>query len=126
MLYRVIFDTSGINALKDGGAASKPLMRGLACGFHVILTGLSAGEIIATSDAGDSAAISIQGGTNIYINGEILAPLAAVTVGNGSGTTINTNILAKTLNMNGGGTLTNTATTNLGSVSAGGASYLTQ
>jgi Flp pilus assembly protein TadG len=80
----------------------------------------------ATSDAGDSAGISIQGGTNIYINGEILAPLAAVTVGNGSGTTINTNILAKTLNMYGGGTLTNTATTNLGSVSAGGASYLTQ
>lgn len=79
-----------------------------------------------TSDAGDSAAISIQGGANLYISGNILAPLAAVSVGNGSSTTINTNILAKTLNMYGGGTLTNTATTDLGSVSAGGASYLTQ
>ena len=80
----------------------------------------------ATSDAGDSAAASIQGGTTLYINGEILAPLVAVTVGNGSSTTINANILAKTLTLYGAGTLTNTATTNLGNVSAGGASYLTQ
>jgi hypothetical protein len=60
LLSRVIFDTSGINALRDGGAASKPLMRGLACGFHVILTGLSAGEIVATSDAGEREALLSQ------------------------------------------------------------------
>ncbi len=47
MLPRIIFDTSGINRLEDSGAASEPIMRGLACGFEVILTGASIGELIA-------------------------------------------------------------------------------
>jgi hypothetical protein len=28
---RIIFDTSGINKLEDGGSASEPLMRALEC-----------------------------------------------------------------------------------------------
>jgi len=47
VLPGIIFDTSGINRLEDGGAASTPIMRGLACGFDVILTGASIGELIA-------------------------------------------------------------------------------
>ena len=136
----VFYLTNGANLLIDNGANVNLVAGGntKSGGGSAPSTGIYNGILFyqdpgypaaandATSDAGDSAAISIQGGATIYINGEILAPLAAVTVGNGSSTTINANILAKSLNMNGGGTLTNTATTNLGSVSAGGASYLTQ
>jgi hypothetical protein len=50
-LPRIIFDTTGINTLENSGAASAPIMRGLACGFDVILTGTSFGELIATSRA---------------------------------------------------------------------------
>jgi hypothetical protein len=46
----IIFDTSGINALENGGAASEPLMRRLQCGFKVILTFTSAEELIATPE----------------------------------------------------------------------------
>ena len=48
LLPKIIFDTTGINRLEDGGGASAPLMRGLACGFDVILTVTSVGELIAT------------------------------------------------------------------------------
>jgi hypothetical protein len=48
VLPRIIFDTSGINRLEDSGAASAPLMRGLTCGFDVILTGTSFDELVAT------------------------------------------------------------------------------
>lgn len=44
---RIIFDTSGINKLEDGGSASEPLMRALECGYEVILTAMSADEIIS-------------------------------------------------------------------------------
>jgi len=48
MLPRAIFDTSGINALEAAGSASEPLMRGLVCGFEIILTAISADELIST------------------------------------------------------------------------------
>jgi hypothetical protein len=48
LLPSIIFDTTGINSLEDSGAASAPIMRRLACGFDVILTGTSLGELIAT------------------------------------------------------------------------------
>jgi len=68
------------------------------------------------SDAGDSAAVSVQGGSSAYLNGGLYAPLAAITLGNGSGTNINADIVAKSLTMNGGGTLTSTANSNLGTL----------
>lgn len=48
---RIIFDTSGINRLEDGGFASEPLMRALECGYEVILTAMSADEIISNKSA---------------------------------------------------------------------------
>jgi len=44
---RIIFDTSAINQLEKEGAACEPLMRGLECGFEVVLTAMSADEIIS-------------------------------------------------------------------------------
>jgi hypothetical protein len=49
LLSGIIFDTSAINGLENGGAASDPIMRGLTSGFDVILTASSAEEILATS-----------------------------------------------------------------------------
>ncbi|HUY15649.1 MAG TPA: hypothetical protein VMX16_18770 [Terriglobia bacterium] len=49
-MLRIVFDTSAINKLEDGGNSSEPLIKGLKCGFEVILTGMSAGEIISTKD----------------------------------------------------------------------------
>ena len=48
MVPRIIFDTSGLNCLEDSGVASESIMRGLQCGFNVVLTGMSVEEIIAT------------------------------------------------------------------------------
>ena len=79
-----------------------------------------------TNDAGDAQPISIQGGSTVFINGEIIAPLAAVTLGNGSSGTVASSMVAQSLTMNGGGTLTSSASTNLGTLSIGGASYLVQ
>lgn len=42
------FDTSAINALENEGLLSEPLMAGLGAGFHVLLLGLSAEEVIST------------------------------------------------------------------------------
>jgi hypothetical protein len=47
---RIVFDTTGINALENGGSASEPLMRALECGYQVILTAMSADEIISTKN----------------------------------------------------------------------------
>jgi len=41
------FDTSAINALENEGLLSEPLMAGLEAGFHVVLPGLSAEEVIS-------------------------------------------------------------------------------
>jgi len=45
-LPRIIFDTTGINALEDRGLTAEPLMKRLECGFEVSLTAMSADEII--------------------------------------------------------------------------------
>lgn len=47
MRPRIVFDTSAINKLEKGGPAFEPLMKGLECGFEVVLTAMSADEIIS-------------------------------------------------------------------------------
>lgn len=70
------------------------------------------------SDAGDTQAISVQGGSSTYFNGAIYAPLAAITLGNGSGSSVNADIVAQTLTMNGGGTLNVSPSANLGTANS--------
>lgn len=53
MSPKIIFDTSAINALRNAGAAAEPLLRGLTCGFEVIVTGMCVEELIATPTATD-------------------------------------------------------------------------
>jgi hypothetical protein len=47
---RIAFDTSGINALEDGGSQSEPLMKALSCGFAVLVTAMSVDEVLSTKD----------------------------------------------------------------------------
>ena len=68
--------------------------------------------------AGDTQALSVQGGSNTYLNGALYAPLAPITLGNGSGSNVNSNIVAQSLTMNGGGTLNVTASANLGTANS--------
>ena len=49
-LARIVFDTSGINALEDGGPQSEPLMKALGCGFDVIVTAMNVDEVLSTKD----------------------------------------------------------------------------
>lgn len=72
--------------------------------------------VLIYQDAADSQALSIQGGSTAVLTGTIYASDAAITLGNGSGTSINADIVAQSLTMNGGGTLTSTSTSNLGSL----------
>ncbi len=44
LLPSIIFDTTVINALEDGGSASEPMMRALECGYEVFLTAMSERE----------------------------------------------------------------------------------
>ena len=136
----VFYLTNGANLLIDNGAnvnlvagGNTQSGGGTAPGtgiYNGILfyqdPGYPAAANDATSDAGDSSAISIQGGSTVFINGEIVAPLVAVTLGNGSSGIVAASMVVKSLTMNGGGTLTSSASTNLGNVSVGGASYLVQ
>jgi hypothetical protein len=77
--------------------------------------------IVIYQASGDTAAMSLQGGSSSYVNGAIYAPSAPLTIGNGSGATVEGGIVASTLTMNGGGTLTAIADTNEGSLSTGSA-----
>jgi len=63
---RIIFDTSGINKLEDGGFASEPLMRALECGYEVILTAMSADEIISNKSAVRRDALLSRFGRFLY------------------------------------------------------------
>jgi Flp pilus assembly protein TadG len=54
-------------------------------------------------DPSDTAAMSFQGGSSTYMNGGVLAPNAAMTLGNGSGSTTKGGIYAGSLTVNGGG-----------------------
>lgn len=57
MLPRIIFDTISLNSLEDSGISAVPLMKGLACGFDVFLTGISIDEIVATPQPGRREAL---------------------------------------------------------------------
>lgn len=63
---RIIFDTSGINELEQGGPASEPLMKGLECGFEVILTAMSADEIISNKTPQKREALLSRFGRLLY------------------------------------------------------------
>jgi hypothetical protein len=54
-------------------------------------------------DPSDTAAMTYEGGATTYMNGGILAPNAAITIGNGSGSIIEGRIDAGSLTVNGGG-----------------------
>jgi hypothetical protein len=56
---RIIFDTTGINKLEDGGSASDPLMGALESGYEVILTAMSADEIISTKSPARRDALTL-------------------------------------------------------------------
>jgi len=77
--------------------------------------------ILIYQQSGSTGSISAQGGSKTFMNGSILAPSAAVTIGNGSGSTVEGSFVAKTLNMSGGGTLTANTSTNEGSLAVGAA-----
>lgn len=70
--------------------------------------------ILFYQDPGDTQNMSVQGGSNAYFNGQIVAPSSSVTLGNGSGTTFTAGVFAKTLTMNGGGTVVATSNINQG------------
>lgn len=63
---RIVFDTTGINELEDGGSSSEPLMRALECGYQVILTAMSADEIVSTKDPARREALLSRFGRLLY------------------------------------------------------------
>jgi hypothetical protein len=123
----VFYLTNGANLAIDNGANVNLVAGGntKSGGGTGQDTGIYDG-ILFYQDPGDAQPISIQGGSTVFINGEIVAPLADVTLGNGSSGTVAASMVVKSLTMNGGGTLTSSASTNLGNLSVGGASYLVQ
>jgi hypothetical protein len=62
----IVFDTTGINELESGGTASEPLMKGLECGFEVVLTAMSAEEIISTPTPEKREALLSRFGRLLY------------------------------------------------------------
>jgi Flp pilus assembly protein TadG len=118
------FESGANNASNTGGNGVFFYLVGTANllidnGANVNLTAPSSGTysgIVVFQDAADTQAISIQGGSNTSFNGAIYAPSSNVTLGNGSGTAIGADLFAKTLTMNGGGTLSSTATANFGTL----------
>jgi len=63
---RIIFDTTGINKLENAGSASEPLMKALECGYEVILTAMSADEIISTKGPARRDALLSRFGRLLY------------------------------------------------------------
>ena len=72
--------------------------------------------VLLYQDSADTQPISIQGGSGTTFTGTVYAPSSNVTLGNGSGSTVSANLVANTLTMNGGGTLSSSATNNLGTL----------
>jgi hypothetical protein len=66
LLPTIIFDTSALNKIEDGGPAFEPLMKGLRCGFKVILTAMNADEIIATKNPNRREALLARFGRLLY------------------------------------------------------------
>jgi hypothetical protein len=118
------FESGNSNASNTGGNGVFFYLVGNANlvidnGANVNLTapnsGTYAGALIF-QDPADTQTLSIQGGSNTSFNGAVYAPTAGVTLGNGSGTAIDADLVAKTLTMNGGGTLSSSATSNFGTL----------
>ena len=82
--------------------------------------------IVIYQASGDTAAMSLQGGSSTYINGALYAPSAPLTIGNGSGASVSGAIYASSLTMNGGGTLNAVADANEGSLSMGSSAKVVQ
>jgi Flp pilus assembly protein TadG len=61
--------------------------------------------IIVYQPSSNTSAMSIAGGSNLYMNGGLAAPGAVITFDNGTGTTITTGIVASGAVMAGGGTV---------------------
>jgi Flp pilus assembly protein TadG len=97
------------------GGASLVIDNGANVNLTAPTSGTYAGALIF-QDPADTQTISIQGGSNTSFNGAVYAPSAGVTLGNGSGTAIDADLVAKTLTMNGGGTLSSSATSNFGTL----------
>jgi Flp pilus assembly protein TadG len=118
------FESGANNASNTGGSGVFFYLVGNASlvidnGANVNLTAPTSGAYAGTlvyQDSADTQALSIQGGSNTSFNGAIYAPSSNVTLGNGSGTAISADLVAKTLTMNGGGTLSSTASSNFGSL----------
>jgi Flp pilus assembly protein TadG len=64
----------------------------------------------------DSQAVSIQGGSSVYMKGAIYAPSADLTIDNGSTASMSGGIAANTLTMKGAGTVNATADISAGSL----------
>lgn len=103
----VIDNGANVNLVAGGSAQ--------AGGGTATSTGVYDG-ILMYQDTSDKAAVSAQGGANTFMNGSLLAPSAALTLGNGSSSTIEGSIVAQTLTMNGGGVLTPTPSSSEGSM----------
>jgi hypothetical protein len=107
------FQSGANNASNTGGSGVFFYLTGTASlvidnGANVNLTAPTSGtyaNILVFQAPADTAAMSIQGGSNVSFNGAIYAPSSNVTLGNGSGTSIDADLLANSLTMNGGGTL---------------------
>jgi hypothetical protein len=118
------FESGSGNASNQGGNGVFFYLVGTASltidnGANVNLTAPTSGTYandLVYQDAADTQALSIQGGSNTSFNGAIYASASNVTLGNGSGTAIDADIVAQTLTMNGGGTLSSSATSNFGTL----------
>jgi hypothetical protein len=62
----IVFDTTGINELENVGSGSEPLMRALECGYDVVLTAMSADEIISTKSPARREALLSRFGRLLY------------------------------------------------------------
>jgi Flp pilus assembly protein TadG len=118
------FESGSNNASNTGGSGVFFYLKGNASltidnGANVNLTAPTSGTyagIVVFQDPSDTQALSIQGGSNTSFNGAIYAPSSNVTLGNGSSNAISADLVAKTLTMNGGGTLSSTASSNFGAL----------
>ncbi len=95
----------------------------IANGANVYLVAPTSGTysgILFYQAASDTNTMTIAGGANSTISGDLLAPGAQVALSNGSGTTIAGGVVAQTMTMSGGGTLQATPAVNLGTLSISG------
>jgi len=102
-LLRVILDTSAINHIEDGGQQFEPLLRGLDCGFEVILPATSADEILFTSRATRRQALRSRFGRLLSLSaawcimppGEIVRRLVDAHAGNAPFDWMNVDVRAR-------------------------------